>query len=723
MKSKYLTILLALVYSTAYAQSPFKNKALAIGELAHIYNAAGAQPEYWNGESDEGGEGLHYPAIYRTPLLRADALWVGVRNVKDENGNSYDVRVVHVGPRVTGVGEVFPVEFKTISKFEPPQVIVDGNESFYLPTDNDGVDPNLPADRVIINKVNTLLGITITRRIYAYSKIGYDNFHIQEYVLTNTGNTDEDPEIELNQTLQDVYLHFQKRYTYRTKNESPGGGWGANVMNDIVGDGMQDYEVDFRAQYTWLGNYLNSDPFDDLGSPQWSNAHWWAQPPDSIGRLTTPQFIGTVTLHADKDITDRSDDPEQPKMTGSIDADDPITSQNDAYNLEKMRAEYDFISGGRFIRQNGSTHEYPHHADRVDLDGNFLTPDGDPMIGKAGGWTSAFSYGPYTLAPGDSIKIVIAEAVDGLSMKEAAIIGRQFKIAANHQKRNATTQLALTPNIAYDANGDGIIDPETEVKGKNEWWWSGRDSLFQTFEKALEVYRNSNGLKTYPFEEPPRPPSRFEVTSGVDRITLSWDAHVPPGGHIEIYRSANYIEGELIVDRDDDIWDDKYFEYTCVAGCPGTPQITGNTFEDTNVSRGINYYYYIQVVDANGNRSNRYWTQTYDPVRLLRPPGETTSSFQIVPNPFNIAADEVVRWPGPKREQIAFLDIPGRCIIRIYTERGDLVKTIEHLDGSGDEYWDLTTDSKQVVVSGIYIAIVENLDTKEVSYKKFVIIR
>ena len=51
-----------------------------------------------------------------------------------------------------------------------------------------------------------------------------------------------------------------------------------------------------------------------------------------------------------------------------------------------------------------------------------------------------------------------------------------------------------------------------------------------------------------------------------------------------------------------------------------------------------------------------------------------------------------------------FLNIPGQCDIRVFTERGDLVHQIEHRDGSGDEAWSLITFGRQVIAPGIYVA-------------------
>lgn len=699
-----LPVLICLI-GPAAVHAQFKNKTLGVGELSHVYSEIGGGTECY-----AGCNGLRWPAIWRTGMLRAEAVWVGAQNVQGEDGQTYPYRVVHVGPRVTGAGEYIPISFRTVSRFEPPVVTVideykDEYETYADQVDNDAVDPNLPADRMVESKVSSVLGLTITRRNYAFSHPDHDNYHIQEFVLTNTGDTDGDlSTAELNQTLEGVYLHFQKRYTINQKIEGPGGGWGANVMNDIVGDGVHDYGVDFKAQYAWLGNFLNSDSFDDYGLSQW-RTHGYAQEADTLGRLSSPAFVGFASVYADPAADGRS----QPAMTGTIDADDPLLSANSATNIEKMTAEYQMMAGLDMANPHG-----PHHADQIDADDNFLTPDGDPMNGRPGGWTMKESYGPYTIAPGDSVTIVLVEAVDGLTMNEAMIIGRQFKRLAG-SKPNGNTALSLEDNITYR----GV------TMGKNEWYFSGRDSLFDTFEQAIDLYASSGGLSQYPAEaQSPRPPARFTVESDVGRIALSWELY--PGENpdrVEIYRTENYIEGRIRTDSDNDLTNDPYFEYSCIAGCPGTPEATGGSFEDTDVARGINYYYYIQTVSADGQRSNRYWTQTYDPAISLRDPGPSVESFVIAPNPLNVGAMEGVRYPGPRKERIGFLDIPGQCTIRIYTETGELVKTIEHTTGSGDEYWDVTTDSQQLLVSGLYIAVVDDHESGERAIKKFVVIR
>ena len=246
---------------------------------------------------------------------------------------------------------------------------------------------------------------------------------------------------------------------------------------------------------------------------------------------------------------------------------------------------------------------------------------------------------------------------------------------------------------------------------------TGRDSIFQMLYRATANFESG-----YEIPKPPRPPRRFEVTSGTDRITLAWetfDGESPPGG-FEIYRTRNRYQGAV----------EDGFQYERIAELgPGE-----RSYDDTDVQRGISYFYYIQSVgDVNQDptgltptdvrlRSSRYYTQTYNPTFLRRSPGEGLAAARIVPNPYNLASDKNVRWPD-QQDKIGFLEIPGDCTIKIYTETGELITTIEHNDGSGDEYWNLTTRSNQLIVSGIYFAVIRDNTTGEQVFRNFAVIR
>ncbi|MDH4070853.1 MAG: hypothetical protein OEV30_10570, partial [Ignavibacteria bacterium] len=64
--------------------------------------------------------------------------------------------------------------------------------------------------------------------------------------------------------------------------------------------------------------------------------------------------------------------------------------------------------------------------------------------------------------------------------------------------------------------------------------------------------------------------------------------------------------------------------------------------------------------------------------------------------------------------------LPEECTIRIYTVSLDLVKTIEHTNGSR-AIWDLTTEGGQLVASQMLIAHIEAGNGVE-TVKKFAVV-
>ncbi len=688
------------------ARAQFVNKWLSAGSLHNWYSEVGSEVEV-QGFVGNQQDGLRWPGIYRyRDAQAAKSLWIGAKNVTDDFGTSWPVRVVHAGPRVLGSGEMFPVRFDMVSRFDPPLVTVDGDLSEpEASMANDLVDPSIPADRMIVNEVNTLLGLTMERRILQFSQEWHDNYHVIEYTFTNTGNTDADPAIELpNQTLEDVVIFLQWRWSVAAESRyviGNGTGWGMNAMLDTRGDGVKNDPPeeggDFRAQFVWHGKFPQFTLYDNVGGPILKSALPAVQiaSTDTLGRLGASQFVGAVTLHADASSTNTVDDVTQPSTTTWIGSDEPYQSQNDAYNPTKMAVEYGLMTAG---------HKAPRHADVVEptgLDG-WLHPTGDPALTTPGGYSNTQGYGPYTLAPGESVRFVIAEAAAGLSREANESIGQQWQAAG------AVPGAALT----YAFNG------QSHTMTKNEWVFTSRDSLFQTFARAKANY--DTGYEAMP--RPPLPPSTFDVAGGGDRVLLTWTTYPDADQDgFEIYRARGRYDSTYTL------------IHTAGAG--------DRTFDDISPVRGIDYYYYM-VSTKNGSandggaltppgrtlRSSRYYTQTYSPTRLKRPPVQNiaSDSLRIVPNPYKLSANQNIRFPD-RIDKLAFFNIPGQCRIEIYSELGELVDTIDHRDGSGDEFWDHTTSSRQIVVSGVYIAVITNLVEGEYygqrTVKKFVIIR
>jgi hypothetical protein len=104
----------------------------------------------------------------------------------------------------------------------------------------------------------------------------------------------------------------------------------------------------------------------------------------------------------------------------------------------------------------------------------------------------------------------------------------------------------------------------------------------------------------------------------------------------------------------------------------------------------------------------------------------------VYPNPYRIDGgyyeDKYEPGKGNFDKRIHFANLPPRCIIRIYTLDGDLVREIDHEKDAGvlgatvDE-WNLVSRNTQAVVSGIYLFSVEDKDTGNNQVGKFVIIK
>ncbi len=648
---KFLSFLAFLFF----VQVPFNSKAqvkyrwLDVGSFHNFYSNIGSEIE--EGFIGEQQAGWQWPAIYENQDAQVyKGLWLGVENYTDSSGVLYAKRVVHVGGRQDGEGEFFPVSIKTISRFEKPYVSVDGRVSEKNSVEIDEIDPNLKADREIVTVTNSLIGVTIKRTIKQFSQKYHDNYHIIEYEFTNTGNTDDDEFIELPDQEIEGFIPFfitdlahvkESRYTIGNAT-----GWGINTMIDRRGDGQFPSEENkFRAHYTWHGKYANFYEYDNLGAPiiEPYLSRGYLSADDTTGRLAAYHFGGTVTLHADVSASNSEDDPNQPFTMDEVHSDNNLMYQNSAYNENKMILEYDLMSEGR---------ANPRHAFRVEPTGydGFTNPTGDPALGNnQGGFSYTNGYGPYDLAPGESIRIVIADASSGISKELAYETGKRFK--------------------------NGEISAET----KNQIIFQGKDSLFQTFDRAISNFKSG-----YSINSGPELVSSFKVNRVPVGVDLEWEFNLAESdiSGFEIYRAVQEVDSA----------------YSLVYKASPNERAINDNVENRNLTpgkffaeapkSGKRYYYYIQSVDKEVNnsstgktptgsylKSSRYYTQTYDPVYVttsvasegeLEIPGQVTLN-QNYPNPFN-----------PTTKISYSLPNSGLVSLKVYNSLGQVVDVLEN---------------------------------------------
>ncbi len=682
-----------LSFSVILAQVPGDDtRYIRIGDLQSHFTAYGSE-RAWNNDYYEG---MRWPALYSfSDNFVIKRAWVGVRDFTDESGFHWDYWANYIiSDYVTT--SLFPTVLKQSAKFELPTVIVDGdNITAPYTGDIDEINPAQIPDRIVTNVVNMTCGLTMTRRIMAFSQPHHDDYFIKEFVFKNTGNVDYDSEIELSDSLRDLRIGWGSRYSVsREGAESiPAFGQRFGRYTWVTRRG-EDYpthaqevqnltEAATRAQmewircaFSWLGHSDDAD-YDIVGAPDL----------DKDGRLTAPQFAGLAVLHVDKSARDHSDDAEQPMFLGWHGGGTyPGIGELRPGDMGNMALVYDMISGIPYPTDElGGTNRF--YEDNT----SDITDRVDPhkIHGDRGGTNMMFCYGPFDLAPGDSIRIVEAEGVNGLNRMLCKTVGDKWLQA---YKGNYSGDFELPPDGPYadQINYGGTTDNKDLYK--NAWVFTGLDSILLTFSRAV---RNFN--LDYNIPRAPLPPSFFEIQSGGDKIMLSW---APSGSESESNFSGYRIY--RAVGRQDTVYD-RIAELS-----PGVTY-----YEDQSAQRGFSYYYYLTAfTDGSQNtegianptgklESSMYYTLTNKPAYLRRKAGKRLQDIRIVPNPYYIKNRDY-QYPG-EFSKIMFLDVPAYCKIRIYTERGDLIKTINHNDGSGDESWFSITSSRQTVVSGLYI--------------------
>ena len=674
-------------------------KWLNVGSFHNWYSSIGGEREADNPSGPEQLWGWQWPAYYpKQDMQAAKGLWIGCRNYTDPQANTtFDYKVVHCGPRpqTGGSSEFFPIEFKHYAKFQPTEVRVDANLTNYpgQQVTIDELDESMPYDQMIYNLVNTQLGMTMKRKIYQFSNPYYDNFHITEYTFINTGNLDDDDEIERTSgDLEDVYFYYQRRHGFIKETRILFGdktSWGANTLNNEVGPYPAGLNEELRYSYAWHGYWNEFSEYNTIGGPIWHPDDGFGariNAADTVGRLGAPQFAGMLTLFAQDGTDPFTNDPNQPSTTGFESSDGPLQYASDTFNGQEMQDRYSLITKG---------HPPLSHADWI-TGGDYV---GSKIVGgdkstNGAGYSYVNGYGPYQVAYGDSVKIIIVEGASGLGRDEAIRIGKLFK------------------------------DGSMSVANKNIAVLGGQDSLLVTFERAMDAFQNDWNIPSAPY-----PPRTFEVNSRGGRIDLNWTLH-PDGPEIqgfELYRNT--------LEAVDGYASNEYFsKYEKIA------ELSSDIleYEDSTQRQDIAYYYYIVSVGENQPanaalnipaytlKSNRAYTQSYTSAYKRRK-GEPniTDKVRVYPNPYIISATD--NWmfgsSSVERNKISFDKLSGVCKIQIFTELGELIRTIEHVNGSGSDDWDLRTSSNQLVVSGIYIAVVTDGNTGDREIVKFSIIR
>lgn len=579
-------------------------------------------------------------------------------------------------------------------RYRPPDIYVDGVK--LNPKYNWQVDPKLEADEVCeFNDLIPAYGMRAHVTIYAFSNPELSNVAIWKVTLKFTGEVAL-PKQHIQKRLPDQSITMWWPFSMSFGpsmggNEYVYGTWGYEGEDDLDSWVSMNSRLVSNNQrknllvaYYW--DYWNSGI---SGSPTYPNGSRdnSGDPDRNTGHLYSTQVPGYALLYAPVSTSNSIDDPGQP------------FSMPHASIVADLWGRRDVGLRDTYIGMD-SRGKFP--LDPITA-GLATSPQKGPM--------RFITVGPYTLTKNssaseyDSVTFVYAIAAGSISYEKADSIGRAW----------------FSGKIS-DAVKDSLI------------LTAGRDSLVNSIDRAYWAWNQISQGKPVP--SPPPPPD-IMVKSGPDRITVSWS--YPDPSYFKdaitgvddwyawrVYRKAGAFYVDDPLDKGSNAKWELVYE---------THDRNQTSFEDTNVVRGVNYYYAVTAVD-NGSQNNgiypgmrlessRYATMTTVPATSFKPGLSVAGNVRVVPNPATVAAGALGFSGTP--DKILFVNLPVKCTLAIYTETGDLVKRWEHY-GQADDSWDQRTESNQYVASGIYLLAVTNsegLNGQKLpdQFVKFVIVR
>jgi hypothetical protein len=173
------------------------------------------------------------------------------------------------------------------------------------------------------------------------------------------------------------------------------------------------------------------------------------------------------------------------------------------------------------------------------------------------------------------------------------------------------------------------------------------------------------------------------------------------------------------------VWDVEHRDYLDIVNVPYDGQPHPEAFPyyhawffafattDTDYSAGD--VYQIQGAKLNGPEDEFvYQAGGIDAVKAK----QELSQIKVVPNPYIAHAV----WETKEGiRKIQFTHLPDVCTIRVYTLAGDLIRTIDHTNGSGAEDWDMLNKDQMGIVPGVYFYHVDSKYGQKLG--KFVVIK
>ena len=387
--------------------------------------------------------------------------------------------------------------------------------------------------------------------------------------------------------------------------------------------------------------------------------------------------------------------------------------------IEEFRFNWNLFWDVPLIVPSGSdAFFYSYISGRTPLPtGGDIRANGSPYdLGDVYLW---FSIGPYTMQPGDTLRLAIA-----------FVCGSGIDQGSNTIRENASrAHMLYSRNYHFPGRPPSPSLSVEQGFKKNTLRWGGtvegvwpRDT-WDDLNKYVETLPDT-----------------------------SWRRRDPPPGHT---RGGRIFKGYRVYRSEDPSGNPSTFTLLRQFEVKDSPAETvtplDSVFIDSNLVQGRVYWYtvtsfgvpdyaVINYHDFDGGGKTDTIAVAFNESDLLDNRQRVELSFSVskklgdvfvVPNPYRVDQDYTFEnggWEGRSStwtendRSIRFIHLPPKCTIRVYSLSGDVITTLYHEDATqGDLQWNLISESNRALASGVYIFTVESDFGKQVG--KFVLIR
>lgn len=515
-------------------------------------------------------------------------------------------------------------------------------------------------------QIKRMLPVRVTRTVQQWSGSKEDeNYIIVEYVIKNISNEIKAavaPTRFVAGTLYDFYALIN--YGLHTNSRS----W--NVLFPSLTPGARNtwfnYNTSRKLIFGRAVDFAGTQGVnEDMGFAASMGPVVNGQP---TGEYLAPGYAGVQLLYSSKDNKGNTSTVSQfgwSAASNSIDLSGPFT------NLGSLEAQYNALKD-------------------IKLTTNFVSSLADTLFMKKSRMWSLMSVGPYTIQPGDSIRIVIAEMVDGVDYSRAI-----------DPKNNTSSQVISDGSRIFLKTADRArLTFENQYKHPNP---PAAPSFQVDFNRGTNIVAN---IIRWGFEAEAIP-DPYDGNNNLAGYILYRSGYLPIGPWVAIDTiqkgDLNFIKNNKYEFMDSSVDIGKGYFYALTAY--GKPRAKWTAIQTINNIPSL--------------ETSIFANRTQTPFVATIPPATTLNDVLVVPNPFVIGKG--FSQPG-SGDKLQFVNIPNPCTIRIYTIRGDLVKTIDVTTGMGAiASWDQVTDFGQFIESGMYIYHLDSPLGKKIG--KFAVVR